>query len=222
MIDALVFDFDGLILDSETPDYDAWCAVYRAHGAEMPFDRWLQSVGSNSDLFDPYIDLAERCGRPLDRETLRAAYRGHFFAIVAQQPLLPGVETLISTARARGLKLAVASSGSRRWVVGTLEERGLLPYFDAIRTADDVARVKPDPQLYREATAALGVAPARALAFEDSVNGLRAAKAAGLWCVAVPNTVTRHLDFSAADLVVESLAALPLDEMVRRAVRPTP
>jgi HAD superfamily hydrolase (TIGR01509 family) len=213
VIDALVFDFDGLILDTETPEYESWCQVYREHGAELALDVWLQCIGGGPELFDPYAHLAQACGQVVDPETIRRKRRPGYEMIVHNQPLLPGVETLLTAARERGLKLAVASSSSHAWVVGHLERRGLLPFFHAVKTADDVARVKPAPDLYLAATAALGVAPQRAVAFEDSANGARAAKAAGLYCIAVPNPMTRHLDLSHADLILDSLERLALDEL---------
>ena len=100
---------------------------------------------------------------------------------------------------------------------GHLAERGLLHHFDTIRTGDEVEHTKPDPALYRLATADLGVEPARAVALEDSPNGVAAAKRAGMFCVVVPNALTRQLDLEAADLRVGSLANLPLTELLETA-----
>jgi beta-phosphoglucomutase-like phosphatase (HAD superfamily) len=125
----------------------------------------------------------------------------------------------LEEARALGIKLAIASSSSRSWVEGHLERLGLAPHFECVRCSDHVTVVKPDPTLYRLALEALGVAPEEAIAFEDSPNGILAAKRAGLFCVAVPNDATRDLALNAADLCVASLADVTLADLARRLPR---
>jgi HAD superfamily hydrolase (TIGR01509 family) len=213
---ALVFDFDGLIIDTEGPVYQAWREVYEEHGEELSFSFWQSIIGRGSNWFDPLADLEKRLGRALDGEAIRIARRVRVEELVAALPILPGVEEWIEAARRRGLKLAVASSSSRSWVVGHLERLGLGARWDAIRCRDDVARAKPDPDLYLAAVKDLGVRPAEAVAVEDSPHGCLAAKRAGLYCVAVPSALTSDLDFSAADLRLGSLAELSLDELLAR------
>lgn len=216
MIRALIFDFDGLILDTETPEYQAWQAIFREHGHDLPLEKWMAVVGSSVETarFDPITYLMDLTGRPLDREAILRDLLTRQMAIVAVQPVLPGVKQHLEAAHRLGLKLAVASSSPLRWVADHLERLGLLDYFDAIRTADHVERIKPAPDLFLAACQALDVQPAEAIAFEDSPNGVRAAKHAGLFVVAVPNPLTRHADLSLADLVLESLAAMPLDALL--------
>jgi len=137
--------------------------------------------------------------------------------VIAQQPALPGVVAALDEARRLGLRLGMASSSSRAWVSGHLTRLGLLDYFEVLRCAEDVEAVKPDPALYRAALEGLGLAPHEAIAIEDSAHGVLAAKRAGLYCVAVPNVVTRGLDFSQADRVLKSLDEVPLAELVRGA-----
>ncbi len=215
---ALVFDFDGLILDTEGPEFQAWQELYAAHGCRLTLETWAVCIGTR-DVFDPCADLATRAGRAVDAAALRAACTARVTELVAREPVRPGVREYLDEARALGLGLAVASSSSRRWVAGHLERLGLADRFDAIRCADDVARVKPDPDLYDAALAALGAVPDAAIALEDSPNGVCAAKRAGLFCVAVPNPLTAALDLTAADLLLDSLAALPLRALLDRAGR---
>lgn len=214
MIGAIVFDFDGTILETEEPDLLAWQELYLEYGHELPLSMWLVSVGGGADLFDAYGTLERLSGGSVDRESARSRRRLRFRELVAQQDLRPGVAALIEMSERRGLRLGIASSSSREWVVGHLQERKLIRHFATVCTADDVTAVKPDPELYRRAVANLGVAPGEALAIEDSVNGVLAAKRAGLFCVAVPNAVTAGLDLGLADLRLESLAGVTLDELL--------
>ena len=211
----IVFDFDGLILDTEAPEYEAWQELYGEHGHVLPFEKWALSIGT-ADAFDPCTDLAERLGRALDSAALRRRHQARTDALIAHQPVLPGVVERLDEARAMGLTLAVASSSSRKWVAGHLERLGLLDRFHTLRCAGDVPRVKPDPALYRAVLEATGVRAADAVALEDSPNGVLAAKGAGLACVAVPNALTARLDLGAADLRLTSLADMPLAALLAR------
>jgi HAD superfamily hydrolase (TIGR01509 family) len=210
---ALVFDFDGLILETETPVFESWQEVYREHGYELPREIWDEIIGGGH-VFDPRAHLEERIGRPLEAAVVerRAARRTE---MVEALDVLPGVIEYVLAATELGLKLGVASSSSRRWVTGHLERLGLTQ-FECIRCADDVEHAKPAPDLYLAVCDCLGVAPETAIAFEDSANGIAAAKAAGLRCVAVPNAMTAGLDLSAADLRLDSLAAMPLAELLKK------
>ena len=213
---ALVFDFDGLILDTEIPVLESWREVYRAHGVELPMETWLETIGTADHDFDPFAHLQELLGRRLDREPLQLQRIRHRDSILHAQETLPGVRDYIRDGRRLGLKLAVASSSRREWVVGHLARLGIAEPWDAILTADDVVRTKPDPELYLAAVNAVGVKPHQAVAFEDSQNGLIAAKAAGLRCVAVPAELTMNMDFTQADLKLNSMSDLSLEELLTR------
>jgi HAD superfamily hydrolase (TIGR01509 family) len=215
MIKALIFDFDGLIVDTEGPDYQAWQETYESFGCRLPLAEWAAEIGTYG-VFDPYDYLARQLGRPIDRAAVRAQRHTRFAELIEQQTVLPGVERYIRDARERGLRVGIASSSSRTWVVGHLVRFGLDDSFDCIKTADDVERVKPDPALYRAALDALDVQAHEALAFEDSPNGALAATRAGIYCVAVPNLLTQQLALEVADLRLASLAELPLDELLAR------
>lgn len=211
----IVFDFDGLILDTEAPVYDAWQEIYGEHGVTLPFEKWAECIGT-VDAFDPCADLQATLGRALDAASLEERHRVRTDALIAGQAILPGVREYVEAADRMGLALGVASSSSRRWVEGHLARLGLRERFQVIRCADDVPRVKPDPALYLAVLEATGVRPGEALALEDSPNGVLAAKRAGLTCVAVPNPLTARLNLAAADLRLGSLAEVPLPELLAR------
>ena len=212
---ALIFDFDGLILDTEGPVYRSWLEVYEAHGEALPFERWVQIVGSTTAGFHPQHHLEERLGRPLAQEVLDGRI-GRRTQMILAEPLLPGIVQHVDAARALGLKLGVASSSTRDWVSGHLERLDIIDRFDCIRCRDDVAHAKPEPDLYLAVLDCLGVSATEALAIEDSPNGVIAAKRAGLRCVAIPNPITARLDLSEADLQLQSLADVTLPDLLAR------
>ena len=215
MIRALVFDFDGLILETEAPIYQSWLALYQSFGFPLPFETWATIIGTAEITgFDPCRELERLAGQPLDWRELESRRSRHERALVETQPILPGVEQYLQQAGRLGLKVGLASSSSSGWVTGHLERLGLREHFQAIRCSDDVQHTKPDPELYLAALEGLGVPPGQAIAFEDSPNGIRAAKAAGLFCVAVPTPFTCQLPLGEADLQLSSLADLPLETLI--------
>ena len=216
MVHALIFDFDGLIIDTEWPDFRSWQETYEAYGCTLSRDEWSRWIGTLG-LFDPYAHLEAELGRALDRSEVRARRRASFDALMEGQPILPGVVSMLGAARQRGLKLGIASSSPRSWVWGMLETLGLASAFDTVQCSDDVGATKPDPAAYLAALAALDVEARQAIALEDSPNGVRAAKRAGLYCVAVPNSMTRGLSLDQADLQVDSLADLSLEQLLEGA-----
>jgi HAD superfamily hydrolase (TIGR01509 family) len=215
MIKALVFDFDGLILETEGPIYQSWHEIYASYGIPLPLETWGQIIGT-SDHFDVFSELERLADRKLDREAVVARQKARQTALVQGQPVRPGVEQYLQDAQCLGLKIGLASSSSCAWVTGHLERLGLLPYFDCICARDDVRLTKPDPQLYTLAVNQLEVAPGEAVAIEDSPNGILAAKRAGLHCLAVPNELTRQLSLDQADLCVDSLADFPLEKLLAK------
>jgi HAD superfamily hydrolase (TIGR01509 family) len=216
---AFLFDFDGLILDTELASRAGWELLYREHGHELPADLWATLVGTTHAPWDPMAHLEELVGEPLEREALNERRYAHEIAMIEAEELRPGIEDYFAAARREGLKRAIVSSSSRRWVDMHLERLEEAVGWDAICTADgDPARAKPSPTLYLEALAALDVRAREAVAFEDSPNGVLAAKAAGVFCVAIPNEVTRDLglDEAGADLVLDSLAELPPETLFEK------
>ena len=213
---AFLFDFDGLIVDTEVPSRAGWEHIYREHGHELPPEKWALMVGTVGG-WDPMGHLEDLVGTALERDRITERRREHEFALADAEELRPGILDYFAEARRRGLKRAIVSSADRRWIDRHLARLEQAVGWDAIVTADhDRARAKPSPALYLEALERLGVGAAEAIAFEDSPNGVRAAKAAGIFCVAVPNEVTRALGLDEADLVLDSLAELAPSELLAR------
>jgi len=217
VIRALVLDFDGLILDTETPFRQSWQEIYSAHSLTVAPAVWAGLLGSSADPPAAYELLERHIGRAVDREAMRAQRIQRELVLLKRERALPGVERLIDDASVRGLRLAVASSSERTWVRGHLAHLGLIDRFEVIVCADDVSATKPSPELYLSTLEALDVRSSEAIAFEDSAHGIRAAKLAGIFCIAVPNAVTRHSPMSDADLVVSSLAERALDDYIAAA-----
>jgi HAD superfamily hydrolase (TIGR01509 family) len=209
IVEALVFDFDGLILDTEWPEFFTVREEFANHGVVLELEAWQQIVG-RADHPHWFDWLETEVGATLERDTIVERRRSRHHAMIAGQQIRPGVTALLDDAAAHGVPVGVASSSTQEWVEGHLERLGLLDRFAVIRCRDHVARAKPDPDLFRAAMDALGVTPARSVALEDSHHGCASAKAAGLLCVVVPNEVTRTQSFDHADLVVESLTEVSL------------
>ena len=212
---ALLFDFDGLILDTETPELDAWTSIFREHGAEMPPGYWGNTIGRGADqITETPTQLLERLtGKTLDHLALRAQYREMKTERVHREKPLPGILDLLAEAREAGIPCAVVSSSPHPWVDGHLERLGMSHWFKTTICAGDVPREKPFPDLYLEALLQLDVPAAEAIVLEDSVNGARAAVDAGIFVVAVPNPVTESFDFSLADALLPSLRGVTLADL---------
>jgi beta-phosphoglucomutase-like phosphatase (HAD superfamily) len=216
-IRGLLFDFDGLLVDTETPSRLAYEELYREHGHELPLEKWATLVGTIGAPFDPDDHLEELVGRPLDREAMAKRLRAREHELCDLEDLRPGVEEYFVEAERLGLRTAVVSSSHGWWIERHLGRLGRLEGLDAIVAANgETLRAKPRPDLYLDALDRLGLRPDEAIAFEDSPNGVRAAKAAGLACVAVPNPITATLALDEADLVLESLADVSLPELIER------
>ncbi|MGF7030588.1 HAD superfamily hydrolase (TIGR01509 family) [Paenibacillus mucilaginosus] len=216
MIQGVIFDFDGLILDTETPEFESFQALFRRYGCELTLDVWGACIGTGPEAFDPYVHLEELYASPYDKEEARTWRRRYYDERLASAVLRPGVLEYLQSAHEHGLRVGLASSSHRPWVTGHLAAHGILDAFEVIRTAEDVAQVKPDPALYLLALEGLGLPPEAAAAFEDSPNGALAAKRAGMFCVTVPNETTGSLVFGEHDLRIGSMADIPLMEVIAR------
>jgi HAD superfamily hydrolase (TIGR01509 family) len=208
VLQAAIFDFDGLILETETPEVRSWEEIFRMYGAAYPESYWRYTLGRGAEQVRerPYHLLVQQVGSsaPPEEEVLRM--RGQILSeMLRKLQIMPGVLDRLAEARALKMAIGIASSSKHPWVDGHLERLGILDAFDHIVCADDVPRAKPFPDLYLECCRRLGVEPSRALAFEDSENGCRAARDAGLTVVAVPTALTIREDLR-ADLIVHSLA----------------
>lgn len=211
---ALVFDFDGLILDTETALFTATAVTFTEHGLDLDAAWWADEILGTAEHPHWTDILAERLGRTLDdRDAVMEARNLRYHEALAAEAVRPGVVELLAGAAAHDVPCAVASSSPRYWVEGHLDRLGIAPLFAAVRTSDDVGpgRTKPAPDLFLLACDAVGADPARSVALEDSPNGVRAAKAAGMAVVGVAAGLTAGLPLDGADLLVASLADVTLE-----------
>ena len=216
-VKALIFDFDGLILDTETPEYKVWQSICREHGFELPHEEWGKIIGGYGvSNFDAAEHLALLSQGQLDSVSLRDRHRSESYALIHAQSMLPGVMEYLQDAKRLGLKLAIASSSSHTWVDTHAKRLGIFEYFDKVICKDDVpaGRTKPNPDLFLLALDQLKVQKNEAIVFEDSPNGVKAAKSAGIFVVAVPNPVTSLLTIENANLTLTSLSDLSLSGLL--------
>jgi putative hydrolase of the HAD superfamily len=207
--DAVVFDFDGTIFDSETPIFQAYAAALADMGLTLTVPGWATVVGHGED--DSYRAMCAAVGVEFDRADLEARYALQDRSWRDTLPALPGVEALLTELAGAGVPCGIASSSPAAWVETHLVRLGLRERFSVIASRDHVGgRSKPDPASYRYAVEQLGADPARSIAIEDSSPGVTAALAAGLAVVVVPSEITRHTDLSAAHVSVASIADLTL------------
>lgn len=224
-LEAVVFDFDGLIIDSEWAIYETARAAFAVHGHDLTVEAWSTIIGLGDDDEDRAwsLLLAAMGIEDFDRATFSVTHAAQDRANRDTLPLLPGVEVLVDSLTSAGVPIGVASSSSLGWLERHLGRLGLLRRFGTLVGADVVGGVgKPAPDVYLWACADLGADPTRSVALEDSAHGVTAAKAAGMGAVAVPSRITRFNDFIHADLVVDSVAHLTVDQLaslVERASR---
>lgn len=212
---ALVFDFDGLILETEMPAYQAWMEIYREFGHDLPKELWLDYIGREGGWFDALAYLEGLVGPRDDRDAITKRRDDRKTELVMAVAETAGLRDLLTEAKSLGLRLAVCSSSTPKWVLGHLERLGLRELFDHVQCRDrPELRAKPAPDLYVAACAGLGVRVDEAIAFEDSRNGMLAAQAAGMRCVVVPNELTIAMDLDGADHRFESLGAIRLRELI--------
>jgi HAD superfamily hydrolase (TIGR01509 family) len=218
-IKALIFDFDGLILDTETPDVHAWERIYAEYGIRFPLESWGQIIGgTGASDFDAALHLQGLLSDRLDLDGLKRRQNHLSHSLLDQQPMMPGVLAYLREAKRLNLKLAIASSSSHSWVDGHARRLGVFDFFDEVICADDVeiGRTKPYPDLFLLALQRLQVRADEAIVFEDSPNGVRAARSAGIFVVAVPNPVTSLLSIENANLTLRSLEDLSLSDLLNK------
>jgi HAD superfamily hydrolase (TIGR01509 family) len=207
--DAIVFDMDGVLIDSEPLHFEVLNRVLATDGQTLNREENEEFIGSTSEAM--WTTLIARRGLPRSVADYKAQYDEMVLSVL-QRPLdpAPGVIGLVKRARELGLRLGVASSSRRVWIDATLRALGLSAAFDTIVSGDDVERSKPDPQIYLLAASRLGVRPDRCLAIEDSPHGVQSARAAGMAVLGVRTSFTAHLKLEGAERIVDSLAELDL------------
>ncbi len=214
MLKALIFDFDGLVLDTEWPVYQAWRRLYAEAGQRLDLQLWGRIVGGEEgEAFHPLRHLERLTGKRYDAAQVEQQIHAWEADALREARPLPGVTALLRQARRGGLGLAIASSSPHVWVDGHLERLGLRSFFQAVICRDDVAQAKPAPDLFLLAAERLQVRPEEVVVLEDSPNGVLAAQRAGMRVVAVPNRVTSGLKFNRPDRTVDSLEAVSLADL---------
>jgi len=216
MVKAIIFDLDGTIIDTETSWFVALGDIYKEHGATLTLELYSTCIGTSLDAFDPYDHLIKEGKLAIELDDLKQKVKQRYDELMLKEEVRPGVPEYIKQAKSAGLKLAVASSSPKDWVEHYLNRLGLLHYFDAICTASEVKQVKPDPELYELALDALDVLPSEAVAIEDSPNGARAAVAAGIHCIVVPNSITTTLNFDMPHQRLTSLTELDFNDLLAK------
>jgi HAD superfamily hydrolase (TIGR01509 family) len=216
---ALLFDFDGTMLETESPSYHSWRELLAEHEYVLTPDVWAAAVGTINGL-DPVALLEDHLGTSVDRAALQDRQARRHREMLTEEVLRPGIQRLVDDARTRGLHTAIVTSASQRWVREHLRRLELDDHWELVVAADgDPARAKPLPVLYLEAAEQLGIDPAEAVAIEDSPHGVAAAKAAGMTCFAFPNPITETMDLGEADAVVVDLDGVALDALLGRVGR---
>jgi HAD superfamily hydrolase (TIGR01509 family) len=205
---AVLFDFDGVLVDTEWAIYDAWHRTFRENGHPLPLEVYNQCIGSDFNTWSPKTHLEELTGAAFDWHDLDSKRQEKIESDLAGEGPMPGVVELLEALSSLGISRAVVSSSSPHWVDGWLERLDLRKHFDQVVRRGDAPRIKPAPDLYLEAAKRFGLVPAECLVIEDSLNGVKAAIAAGMPVWAVPNRVTACLEFSLADATLSDLSAV--------------
>ena len=214
IIKALIFDFDGLILDTETPGYNSWKYIFKNLGYDLKFEDWAPKIGNPlHDTENKILLILKKT--PIEIEQIKIQRNNIYKNLLKKQSLRPGILKLLKNAENLKLKIGIASSSDKNWITKHLINYNILDKFLIIISKDDVSQIKPAPEIYLKALKALKVTnPNEALAFEDSPIGILAAKSAGIKCLAFPNNLTKNLDLQAADRIQENLESISLNTLL--------
>jgi HAD superfamily hydrolase (TIGR01509 family) len=219
---GILFDFDGLILDTETPIFQAWQDKFQEYGKELLLDDWAEILGKSGKEDGPIEEFLRTINNESEQQAILDEVSRKELDLVVKKKPLPGAEELIRKAKQNGLSLGIVSSSDQKWVHSHLKRLGLWDYFDYTSCAEDVDQAKPDPALYHLGLKKMNGVPEKVIVLEDSPNGVLAAKRAGLFCIAVPNTLTRKLPFfsngGTPDLILDSLHSFPWDEFMKEKI----
>lgn len=213
MIKAIIFDFDGTIIDTETAWYIAFRDAYKEHGVDLTLEKYSECLGTSLHAFNPYTYLSTHHNIPIDLDEFRKAIQNTHTAMMEKESIRPGILTYLQAAKASGLKIGLATSSELAWIEKFVDLLGIRDYFDCFCTADSVKNVKPDPELYLQALDRLGVKANEAIAIEDSPNGAKAAVKAGIHTVVIKNAITKKLPFGTGHHTIDSLENYQLNEL---------
>jgi putative hydrolase of the HAD superfamily len=211
---GIIFDFDGLIIDTEMPCCNAWMELFEQYGFQFTIDDYRKIIGTDTNFYDPSKHLSQLINGLISPQEILEQNRTRTRILLELQPMLPGVLNFIISSNRLGLDMAIASSSNREWIEGYLTRLGIRKYFKIVCTSNDVQKVKPDPELFLLAAKKLEIDPLDAIIFEDSPNGIKAAKAAGITCIAIPNDITRNMDLSLASRIVDSFLDLDPQKLI--------
>lgn len=216
MINTFIFDFDGLILDTELACYQTWVDIYKTFNANLPLEEWIVCVGTTDEAFDPikYLKQISKI-EPLDANEILHLHGKEYRKRTSILDIKPGILDYLEWARKNQFNIAIASSSDKDWVISHLENLKIIQYFDLIRTNNDVEKVKPDPELYHSVKKYFRLNDFEAIIFEDSLHGINAGLASNLFTIAVPNELTKNSDLSAAHLIITGLDAIPPSKLLR-------
>ncbi|MEK4878801.1 MULTISPECIES: HAD family hydrolase [Paenibacillus] len=214
MIKGIIFDFDGTIIDTETAWYTAFNEAYAEYGVDLTLEQYSTCIGTSLNSFNPYEYLMTDLKLAIDKEEFSKAVKQRHSKLMELETIRPGIQHYLDSAKAAGLRIGLASSSSLEWVEKYLNQLGIREYFECVRTADHVAKVKPDPELYNQTLACLGITADEAVAIEDSPNGSMAAAAAGIRCIVTPNEITNFLEFDKQHHKIDNLSLLEFDHVV--------
>jgi len=216
-IKGIILDFDGLILDTETPELKSWESIYQEYGISFPIEEYKKNIGSIYNDNAPIQYLTEKLGideiTPLEIRQKFNELKSH---LIEKELLLPGVLDYLNDAALLGLRIGLASSSDSIWINYHIDRLRLRNYFNCILTKDDVKKVKPFPDIYLLSLSRLGLNKSEVIILEDSLNGVSAAKSAQLFTVAIPNQVTKNFNFEKADMVLGSLSDISLNELLKK------
>ena len=205
---GIIFDFDGVLVDTEWAIYQSWVQLYAREGQEISIATYSPCLGAGYSHWNPADHLEKLTGKKYDWDVETPARQAVLEADLARSGLMPGAAELLDWCEEQGIGLTVASSSSRRWVQGWLERLGIYQRFAGVFTRTDGYAVKPDPALFLAAQQCLGLPKEDCLIIEDSENGTISARNAGIPCVAIPNRMTQSSNLSRAAYQQPSLTAL--------------
>ncbi len=202
---SVIFDFDGVLVDTEWAIYRSWQRVFESEGFSLPLNIFNQCIGSGYTHWNPAEYLESLTHRTYDWPVINAKRQQEIHADLLKSGLMPGALDLLDYCRAQNLPIAVASSSTHSWVDGWLTKLQIRDRFCQVLCRDDGLPVKPDPALYHESAKRLHLSASRCLVIEDSANGSLAAIRAGLPVVVIPSPITVHASFHSAVCRLNSL-----------------